>query len=696
MAISAVSGNTSGLPARGNVSAAAVVRRNVAWAIVGVSTVCAVIVMVVGLPRFPLYALPWMLVYGASVAVTSVVLIRVPWHPLALWLAIGSLITARDVLLPVLEIQFASDAPTTSIALVNLAYQWISLLPAIGVAHVLGLFPDGEVHRRYERVTLRLTWLILVTPVVLLTCSPTVVTPVTIEGDAPIANPFKIPIMNFDPQLVSTLMEVSSLVVLLAGAVLLVLRYRSAGARTRRAMRWLIAPLALLPVAVVVQILLVGKADVIVSLCWAAVIVCFMVAPALGILQPSGLSVDRVVRRSIVYSLLWTSIALVYVIVAATLGAAAGTLLPVGWAVAIGLIAAVAFQPVRTRLEGLADRWVFGAKTDATQLVVGLGESLAGTFDLDTLLPRMRATLEDGMGLRWVRIRLLSSGGDGEPPTPDRPPALTVPIEVDGERIGLIECGPKLSGHLTSADTALLDTFARQAGMAVRNVRLKEELEHQAALLRTSRARIVHAQDQERRRIERNIHDGVQQDLTSLIGLAGHARQEFEHDPDAVGDDIEAMQEGLRRVLADLRDFAQGIHPSVLSDRGLLVAIETLAGRHPVPVAIRADSSLRALRLPDELEGAAYFTIAEALANTLKHGRADRIDVELHENGARLTVRVCDDGDGFDAAEGRGTGLANLRDRVAAVGGALQIDSSPGAGTTVLAEFPLPGETSRP
>jgi signal transduction histidine kinase len=199
----------------------------------------------------------------------------------------------------------------------------------------------------------------------------------------------------------------------------------------------------------------------------------------------------------------------------------------------------------------------------------------------------------------------------------------------------------------------------------------------------------VHAQEQERRRIERNIHDGVQQDLTALIGLAGHARQEFEHDPSAAGDDITAMQDGLRRVLADLRDFAQGIHPSVLGDRGLLVAVETLAGRHPVPVSIRADASLRALRLPDEVEGAAYFTIAEAFANTLKHGRAKRIEVELRENGNRLFVRVGDDGDGFDAAKARGTGLANLRDRVAAVGGALQVDSSPGGGTAVLAEFPL-------
>jgi signal transduction histidine kinase len=292
-------------------------------------------------------------------------------------------------------------------------------------------------------------------------------------------------------------------------------------------------------------------------------------------------------------------------------------------------------------------------------------------------------------------VQLLSRGGDGEPPNPDRPPVLRVPIEVDGERIGLIECGPKLSGPLTSADTAMLETFARQAGMAVRNVRLKEELEHQATLLRTSRARIVNAQEQERRRIERNIHDGVQQDLTALIGLAGRARQEYERDSTAAGDHLTDMQNGLRRVLADLRDFAQGIHPSVLSDRGLLVAVEALAGRHPVPVAIRADPSLRTLRLPDELEGAAYFTIAEALANTLKHSRADRLDVELRGNGDHLVVRVTDDGNGFDPAGVRGTGLANLRDRVAAVGGALRIDTSPGAGTTVIAEFPLPVESNR-
>ena len=302
-------------------------------------------------------------------------------------------------------------------------------------------------HRRYERVTLRLTWLILVIPVVLLTCSPTVVTPLTIEGDAPIANPFKIPFVNLDVQVVTALLDVSALAVLLAGAVLLVLRYRSADERTRRPMRWLLAPVALLPIPVVAQILLTGDADVIVSLCWAAVIVCFMVAPALGILQPSGLNVDRVVRRSIVYGLLWTSIALVYVIVAATAGAAAGTLLPVGWAVAIGLIVAVAFQPVRTRLKGLPTAGCSGRRpTPPSWSLVSANRWPAPTTSTRccrACAPRWRMA----WAFSWVRVPVLPMADDVEPPNPDQQPVLTVPIEVDGERIGLIECGPKLSGH---------------------------------------------------------------------------------------------------------------------------------------------------------------------------------------------------------------------------------------------------------
>lgn len=541
---------------------------------------------------------------------------------------------------------------------------------------------------------LGLTWLVLLLPVVLLTSSPTVVLPFYVS-DERVPNPFAGPLFSIDPLIGGMVQELAGPAVVLIGAVLLVIRYRRADARARRPMRWLLVPVALMPVPLVSQAILTGAADVVISLAWGAVVISFAVAVGLGMLQPAGVNADRVVRGTVLYGLLWTVIAVVFVIVASTVGAAAGALLPVGWAVAIAMIAAVAFQPVRARLERLADRWVFGARTDPEQLVVGLGESLAGTYDLDALLPRIRATLEDGMGLRWARVRLLRTDGEVDAAEGEQPPALVVPIEVEGERVGIIECGPKMSGHLSGADVAIIETFARQAGMAVRNVRLKQELTTQAALLRSSRARLVRAQEQERRRIERNIHDGVQQDLTALIGLVGHARQEYEGGADIVGEDLERTQEGLRRVLADLRDFAQGIHPSVLSDRGLLAAVEALAGRHPVAVEVRADPALRGMRMADDVEGAAYFTIAEALANTLKHASAKRIDVEMHIEGEVLVVRARDDGAGFDVDRATGSGLANLRERVAAVGGHLDVGSRPGEGTTVTAEFPIASERER-
>ncbi|GAA1999468.1 sensor histidine kinase [Microbacterium ulmi] len=693
MTTSALPGDASGLRLRGGARSGSAVRPVIAWGLVGLSSTCWVVVVVAAFSADLWHFLPWMVMYAVTVAVAIVVLVRRPQHPLVPWLALATLVTVFEVAIWGLREALAASAPDATVALWNLAQECLYLIPAIAVARVLGLFADGVVQRPYEQVVLRLTWLALLVPIVLIASSPTVVLPFYVSDES-IPNPFANPLVAIDPRIGGVAQEVTGPAVVIVGAVLLALRYRRADARARRPMRWLLVPVALMPIPLVSQAVLTGAADVFVSLAWGAVVIGFAVAIGLGMLQPAGLNADRVVRGTVLYGLLWTVIAVVFVIVASTVGTAAGALLPVGWAVAVAMVAAVAFQPVRARLERLADRWVFGARTDPAQLVVGLGESLAGTYDLDALLPRMRATLEDGMGLRWARVRLLRSDGgtgaaDGEPPA-----ALVVPIEVDGERVGMIECGQKTSGHLSGADVAIIETFARQAGMAVRNVRLKQELTDQAALLRTSRARLARAQEQERRRIERNIHDGVQQDLTALIGLVGQARQEYGRSGDAVGEDLERAQEGLRRVLADLRDFAQGIHPSVLSDHGLLAAVEALAGRHPVAVEVRADPVLRGIRLSDEVEGAAYFTLAEALANTLKHGSAHRIEIELHLEGRALEVCARDDGVGFDVERATGSGLANLRERVAALGGRLEVVSRPGGGTTVTAEFPIAAERS--
>ncbi|MFT4137105.1 histidine kinase [Microbacterium sp.] len=697
MTTSALPGEAPGLGLRGTARPRDAVRLASTWGLLGVSALCWIVVCVVAVPADPWHIGPWMAMYVVTITVAAVVLARRPRHPLAPWLALGTVVAVFELVTYVLRAELAAGAPGATVALWNLAQQCGYLIPAIASAHVLGLFADGVVRRRYERVALRLTWLALLLPVVLLLGSSTVVLPFYVRADAPVANPWGGAFGSIDPRLGGALLETSGPLVACVGAVLLVLRYRRADARMRRPMRWLLLPVTLMPIPLVFQA--IPADEVLITLAWSVVVIGFTLAMGLGVLQPDGLNADHVIRGSVIYGLLWTLIAVVFVVVASTAGTAAGALLPVGWAATIALVIAVVVQPVRARLEKLADRWVFGARTDPTQLVVGLGDSLAATDDLDALLPRMRATLEDGMGLRWARVRLLRNDGgldaadqDSLDADDDRQPALVVPIEVEGERVGMLECGPKTSGHLSSADVAIIETFARQAGMAVRNVRLTRELADQAELLRASRARLVRAQEQERRRIERNIHDGVQQDLTALIGLVGHARQEY---PGPVGEELEQTQEGLRRVLADLRDLAQGIHPALLTDRGLLAAVEALAGRHPVSTTVRADPELRSTALPDDVEGAAYFTIAEALANTLKHGSARRIEVALQVDGDVLTVCARDDGAGFEPDAAPGSGLANLRERVAAVGGRFDVASRRGGGTTITAAFPLTAERGR-
>jgi signal transduction histidine kinase len=247
----------------------------------------------------------------------------------------------------------------------------------------------------------------------------------------------------------------------------------------------------------------------------------------------------------------------------------------------------------------------------------------------------------------------------------------------------VVECGPRRQGTLTADDEALVATFARQAALAVRNVRLTAELER-------SRVRLVRAQEQERRRLERDLHDGVQQHLVALLGHTGRLRQQLEPAAgDGGGAALDDLQQGLRQALSELRELAQGIHPSVLSDRGLLEAVESLAARSAVPVAVRADPSLRGRRFPQEIEGAGYFTVAEALANAGKHAGATTVDVTLAHRDGALDIVVHDDGRGFDPATAVGDGLANLAERLAALGGRLQVDARPGAGTTLSAHLRL-------
>jgi signal transduction histidine kinase len=227
--------------------------------------------------------------------------------------------------------------------------------------------------------------------------------------------------------------------------------------------------------------------------------------------------------------------------------------------------------------------------------------------------------------------------------------------------------------------------------VAAENVRLDAELQARLDELRDSRARIVQAGDAARRKLERDLHDGAQQRLVGLALDLRLARERLDHDPRAAAAMLDAASTELARATDELRELARGIHPAVLSDRGLSAAVESLAKRAPLPVEI--DASLEG-QLPEPVESAAYFVVSEALTNVVKHSGADRAEVGIRRSDGRLLVEVRDDGSG--GADPAGSGLRGLADRVAALDGRLEIDGSTGRGTVVRADIPLTRTTAPP
>jgi signal transduction histidine kinase len=235
---------------------------------------------------------------------------------------------------------------------------------------------------------------------------------------------------------------------------------------------------------------------------------------------------------------------------------------------------------------------------------------------------------------------------------------------------------------VASATDKLLQDVASQAGLVLRNVRLIEEL-------RASRQRLVAAQDEERRRLERDIHDGAQQQLVALAVRLRLAETMTERDPAKARELLGGIRGAAQEALDDLRDLARGIYPPLLADKGLPAAIEAQARKSVVPVVVDTDG---VGRYPQEAEAAAYFCILEALQNAAKYAGASRVLVGLRAEDGVLRFTVEDDGPGFDPqATPRGSGLQNMTDRVEALGGSLQVRSAPGEGTTVIGLIPTGG-----
>jgi signal transduction histidine kinase len=308
--------------------------------------------------------------------------------------------------------------------------------------------------------------------------------------------------------------------------------------------------------------------------------------------------------------------------------------------------------------------------------------------DLDHVPPdELRGALTRAVGdpsleiAFWLPERNAYADADGNPavlPEHDSDRAVTR-LDHDGEPIAALIHDPSLLD-----DPRLLEAAGMAARLALENARLAAELRAQLGRVQESRRRIVTAGDEERRRIERDIHDGAQQRLVALALELRAAQLRLATDVDPTVEAVldQAVDE-LQLAVAELRELARGVHPAVLTEEGLAAALESLAARTPFPVSVEAAEE----RYPTEIEAAAYFVACEALANAVKHSGATRVAITADRRNGRLVVAVEDDGRG-GAAAGNGSGLRGLADRVEAHGGRLRIETPHGGGTRVVGELP--------
>jgi signal transduction histidine kinase len=263
----------------------------------------------------------------------------------------------------------------------------------------------------------------------------------------------------------------------------------------------------------------------------------------------------------------------------------------------------------------------------------------------------------------------------------------TVDVRHQGQLLGALTVIKRRGESLTPIEVKLMNDLAHQAGLVLKNVGLTADLQARLDDLRASRQRLVAAQDGERRRLERNLHDGAQQHLVALKVKLGLVLMLATKDPVKAKATIAELKHDADEALETLRDLARGIYPPLLADRGLAAALQSQAGKAIVPVRVDADG---VGRYPQDTEAALYFCTLEALQNVQKYAAASDVVVRLRDDGDELVVEVTDDGCGFDVGSvTRGAGLTNMEDRLDALGGTLEITSTLGIGTTLRAAVPV-------
>src|SRR5262245_26518755 len=424
------------------------------------------------------------------------------------------------------------------------------------------------------------------------------------------------------------------------------------------------------------------------------------VACALAVLKYRLYDLDIIVRKTVVAGLVAAAFTAIYAVVVAGVGVVTGHAGNSALTFAAAALAAVALQPVRARAKLVAGRLVYGRRATPYEVLSQFAGGIAGAYAADEVLPQMARMLTEATGAERAEVWLGSGGAERLqatwPPaaaTPD-PPAGSVTgpggrtetfaVDHRGERLGALRVTCSAGEPLTAAGERLVRDVAAQAGLVLRNVALIGDL-------RASRQRLVAAADEARRALEPNRPDGAQQQLVAPKIPRGLGRQAAACSPEAA-ERLAQTEQQAAAALAELRERAHGIYPPLLADLGLTAALEAQARKAAIPVTVEAPG---VGRYPRETEAALYFCVLEALQNIAKYAQASAARVTLGHDGRCLAFTVEDDGQGFDqATTPAGSGLQGITDRLAALGGTIDITSTPGHGTRVTGQVPATHNTS--
>lgn len=586
-------------------------------------------------------------------------------------------------------------------------WTWVPAIGLIGTYTVL-LFPDGHLPSPRWRWLGRLIFATLALASIAVLFSET---PIPVTRTLSVDNPYAIHALNpvLDPlQLTILLIPVC----IVASAVGLVMRLRRSSGIERQQIKWLAFAAGTIATAYLIVMAITMRYSLTDTLppTWLDTIQIYTVfsfalipiSIGFAVLRYRLWDIDVVISKTVVFGLLVGFITVVYVAVVVGIGTLLGDANNPALSIAATALVALLFGPVRERVRRFANRLVYGKRATPYEVMAGFAHRVSGSLSVEAVLPEMAEVAARGVGARAARVRVALPGDDERartwPQDTDGPFDRSLDVAYQGAVIGAIEVAMPAGEPLRPDAERLLDDLAAQAGLALHNVRLTEELAIRAGELavqteglRVSRERLVTARDAQRRGLERDIREGPERQLreireeldTVVVGQPG------------VEDHLDTLTVRANDTLEGLRDLARGIFPPLLADKGVVAALEAHIRKVGANAEVSATPAFADQRFDADVEACLYFCALQAIQNVVRHAGNAACTVALDADAAGIRFALSDGGAGFDpATTPRGMGMDIMQDRIDALEGSLVVTSAPGAGTTIAGTVPVQGQRS--